>query len=141
MATNKRLITALEAVPLFADLPPKHLKKIAELATVANFMTGASIVRQGVVGDSFYVVLTGQGKVVANGRTVARLLPGDHFGEISLIDGGERSATVISETPMTLLEVTQKHFLAMLAKDPEVTLALLEGLARSVRRLDRSLAG
>ena len=141
MATNKRLMTALAAVPLFADLPRKHLKKIADLAVVANFMAGASIVRQGIVGDSFYVVLTGQAKVVANGRTVARVRPGDHFGEISLIDGGERTASVLSETPMTLLEITQKQFLDMLANDPEVTMLLLQSMARAVRRLDRSLAG
>jgi CRP-like cAMP-binding protein len=141
VATNKRLMAALGAVPLFADLPTKHLKKIADLAEVANFMSGASIVRQGVVGDSFYVVLSGQAKVVANGRTVARVVPGDHFGEISLIDGGERTASVVSETPMTLLEITQKHFFDMLSKDPEITVILLEGIARAVRRLDRSLAG
>jgi CRP-like cAMP-binding protein len=67
--------------------------------------------------------------------------PGDHFGEISLIDGGERTASVISETPMTLLEITQKQFHDMLVKDPEVTMLLLQSMARAVRRLDRSLAG
>ena len=97
--------------------------------------------KQGVIGDSFYVVLTGQAKVVANGRTLHRLLPGDHFGEISLLDGGERTASVVAETPMTLLEIMQKQFFSMLTKDPETTVALLEGIARAVRRMDRSLAG
>ncbi len=114
---------------------------MAELAEIARFMAGASIVKQGVIGDSFYVVLTGQAKVVANGRTLHRLLPGDHFGEISLLDGGERTASVVAETPMTLLEITQKQFFSMLTKDPETTVALLEGIARAVRRMDRSLAG
>lgn len=134
-------MVALEAVPLFAGFSARHLKRLAELAEVASFMAGASIVRQGVVGDSFYVVLEGQAKVVANGRTVSRLRPGDHFGEISLIDGGERTASVVSETPMTLLEISQKQFFDMLSRDPQVTLLLLENMARAVRRLDRSLAG
>lgn len=134
-------MVALEAVPLFAGFSARHLKKLAELAEVASFMAGASIVRQGVVGDSFYVVLEGQAKVVANGRTVSRVRPGDHFGEISLIDGGERTASVVSETPMTLLEISQKQFFDMLSRDPQVTLLLLENMARAVRRLDRSLAG
>jgi CRP/FNR family cyclic AMP-dependent transcriptional regulator len=140
MAT-KQLIAALGGVPLFEGLSKKQMKQVAELAEIARFMAGASIVKQGVIGDSFYVVLTGQAKVVANGRTLHRLLPGDHFGEISLLDGGERTASVVAETPMTLLEITQKQFFSMLTKDPEITVVLLEGIARAVRRMDRSLAG
>ena len=140
-ATIKQLTTVLEAVPLFEGLSHKQLRKVADLADVARFMAGATLVKQGVVGDSFYVVLTGQAKVIANKRTLNRLLPGDHFGEISLLDGGPRSASVVAETEMTLVIITQKDFLAMLRKDPEITVCLLEGMARTVRRLDRSLAG
>lgn len=139
--TMKQLTTVLGAVPLFETLSKKQLKKVAGLADVARFMGGATLVKQGDIGDSFYVVLTGQAKVVANGRNVNRLLPGDHFGEISLVDGGPRTASVVAETEMTLVIITQKDFLAMLAKDPSITLSLLEGMARTVRRLDRSLAG
>jgi CRP/FNR family cyclic AMP-dependent transcriptional regulator len=139
--STKQLIAALGGVPLFESLTNKQMRQVAELAEVARFMSGASIVKQGALGDSFYVVLTGQAKVVANGRTVHRVLPGDHFGEISLLDGGERSASVVAETPMTLLEITQKQFFTMLKKEPDTTVALLEGLARAVRRMDRSLAG
>ena len=140
-ATIKQLTTVLEAVPLFEGLSHKQLRKVADLADVARFMAGATLVKQGVVGDSFYVVLTGQAKVIANDRTLNRLLPGDHFGEISLLDGGPRSASVVAETEMTLVIITQKDFLAMLGKDPEITVCLLEGMARTVRRLDRSLDG
>ena len=58
-------------------------------------MEGHSIVREGDDGDSFFVVLAGQAKVVVKGRTVAATLPGDHFGEISLLDGGPRTASVL----------------------------------------------
>ena len=140
-ATYKQLTTVLGAVPLFEGLSRKQLKKVTDLADVARFMGGATLVKQGEIGDSFYVVLTGQAKVVASGRTMIRLLPGDHFGEISLLDGGPRSASVVAETEMTLVIITQKDFLSMLAKDSEITMCLLAGLARTVRRLDRSLAG
>lgn len=140
-ATNKQLMTVLGAVPLFQDLSIKQLRKVVDLAEVARFMEGATLVKQGELGDSFYVVLTGQAKVVANGRTINRLIPGDYFGEISLLDGGPRSASVLAETEMTLVIITQRGFLAMLAKDPEITICLLEGMARTVRRLDRSLGG
>ena len=141
MATNKQLMAVLAAVPLFDGLSQKHLKKIAGLGTVARFMSGATIVKQGVIGDSFYVVLQGQAKVVVNGRTLNELLPGDHFGEISLLDGDVRTASVVSQTDMTLLEIMQKEFLAMLAQDPEITVELIVGVARIVRRMDRTLAG
>jgi CRP-like cAMP-binding protein len=140
-ATIKQLTAVLGVVPLFEGLTKKQLKKVADLADVARFMSGATIVKQGDIGDSFYVVLTGQAKVVVSGRTVNRLLPGDHFGEISLLDGKPRTASVAAETEMTLVIIMQKDFLALLAKDPEITLVLLEGMARTVRRLDRSLAG
>lgn len=140
-ATNRQLMTVLRAVPLFEDLSQKQLKKVADLTEVARFMAGATLVKQGEIGDSFYVALTGQAKVVANKKTMNHLLPGDHFGEISLLDGEPRSASVVAETEMTLVIITQKDFLALLAKDPEITVCLLEGMARTVRRLDRSLAG
>lgn len=140
MATSKQLITVLSAVPLFGGLSKKQLKKVADLGEVARFMPGASIVRQGVIGDSFYVVLMGEARVVVNGRTINRLRPGDHFGEISLLDGGERTASVVSETEVMLFELTQKDFFAMLAADPAITVELLAGVARAVRRMDRSLA-
>ena len=140
MATNKQLMTVLHAVPLFEGLSTKQLKAVAELAEVARFMGGVAIVKEGVIGDCFYVVLTGQAKVVANGRTLTRLLPGSHFGEISLLDGGPRTASVVSETEMTLVMVEQRDFLGMLAEQPDISIALLEGMARAVRRMDRSLS-
>ncbi|MGZ4110305.1 MAG: cyclic nucleotide-binding domain-containing protein [Actinomycetota bacterium] len=140
MATNKQLMAVLGAIPLFEGLSQKQLKKLTALGQIASFMAGATIVHQGVIGDSFYVILSGQAKVVVNGRTVNRLLPGDHFGEISLLDGQERTASVVSETPMTLLEILQTHFFEMLQQDPEISVAILEGLARAVRRIDRTLA-
>ena len=140
-ATTKQLTAVLGAVPLFVGLTKKQLRKVTDLADVGRFMAGATLVKQGDIGDSFYVVLTGQAKVVVSGRTVNRLLPGEHFGEISLLDGKPRTASVVAETEMTLVIITQKDFLGLLAKDPEITLGLLEVMARIVRRLDHSLAG
>ena len=141
MAKSKpKLEPVLAAVPLFEGLSKRHLKKLAGLAEMANFMEGANIVKEGDAGDSFYVVLVGEGKVTVKGRTVHRVMPGDHFGEISLLDGGERTATVTAVTPMTLLMIVRKNFLKELEQDPSVSVALLESLARTIRRVDRSLA-
>lgn len=137
---KQKLEPVLAAVPLFEGLSKRHLKKVADIAEMANFMQGASIVKEGAPGDSFYVALIGEAKVTVNGRTVHRILPGDHFGEISLLDGGERTATVTAETPMTLLMIQRKNFLKELEREPDVAVSLLESLARMIRRVDHSLA-
>ena len=98
MATVK-LETVLGYVPLFRGLTKRQLKHLASLCDMAEYMAGASIVKEGTAGDAFYVVLKGQAKVTSNKRFIRRMMPGDHFGEIAALDGGERSATVTSETP------------------------------------------
>jgi CRP/FNR family cyclic AMP-dependent transcriptional regulator len=130
----------LEAIPLFAGLSKRQLKKVAAIGEIVEYLGGASVVREGDIGDSFFVVLSGQGKVTVNGRVVHRVLPGDHFGEVSLLDGGPRTASVVAETPMNLLMIARAGFNKILRADPQLALALLESLARMIRRVDRSLA-
>jgi CRP/FNR family transcriptional regulator, cyclic AMP receptor protein len=141
MATNKQLLAALGAVPLFEGLSRRHLKAIADLADVAAFMAGASLVKEGRPGESFFVILSGEAKVTVKGRRVHRAIPGDHFGEISLLDGGPRTASVVSETPMTVLMIERSDFQKVLRNDPTLAMHLLRSMARSIRRVDRSLAG
>jgi CRP-like cAMP-binding protein len=131
----------LAGVPLFAGLPTRHLKRIRDLAEPADYMAGASLVKEGTEGDAFYVIIEGLAKVVAGKRTIHRLMPGDYFGEISLLDGGVRTASVVSETPLKVLVIDRKRFLKLLEDESGISLALLEGLARTIRRTDRSLAG
>jgi CRP-like cAMP-binding protein len=141
MATNKQLVTALSAVPLFEGLSSRQLRQIAGVADVADFMAGSSIVREGEPGESFFVILSGEARVVVRDRTVHRSVPGDHFGEISLLDGGARTASVISETPMTLLMIGRREFQRVLRKDPTLAMHLLKSMARTIRRVNRSLSG
>jgi CRP/FNR family transcriptional regulator, cyclic AMP receptor protein len=131
----------LAGVPLFAGLPTRHLKRIRDLAEEADYMAGASLVKEGTEGDAFYVIIEGLAKVVAGKRTIHRLMPGDYFGEISLLDGGVRTASVVSETPLKVLVIDRNRFLKLLEDESGISLALLEGLARTIRRTDRSLAG
>jgi CRP-like cAMP-binding protein len=131
----------LAAVPLFDGLSSRHLRRIRDISEVAEFMPGATIVKQGTTGDSFFVVAQGQAKVIASGRTIRRLLPGDYFGEIALLDGGERTATVSSETPMTLVEIKRNAFTKLVKEEPKIALGILKGLARMVRQAERPLHG
>ncbi len=138
---NLKLDVVLAAVPLFDGLPRRHLKRLANLAEVADYMADHTIVREGEAGDAFYVVLAGQAKVTSNGKLVNRILPGDHFGEISLLDGDVRTATVASETPMTLLMLSRARFLKAIREEPDMALNLLASLAKQVRRTTRTLVG
>jgi CRP/FNR family cyclic AMP-dependent transcriptional regulator len=126
-------------VPLFESLSKRHIKKIAGLTSTARYHEGATVIREGDPGDSFFVAVEGQAKVVARGKTLARLIPGDHFGEISLLDGGPRSASVVAETPLTLLTLSRSSFLKVVREDADLARAMLASLARMVRRVDRSL--
>jgi CRP/FNR family cyclic AMP-dependent transcriptional regulator len=137
---NAKLDAALASVPLFEGLTKRQLKKLTANAEVVDYMAGASVVKEGDIGDSFFVMLTGQAKVTVKGRTVNRSLPGDHFGEISLLDGGPRTATVVTETPVSMLMLTRGQFRKTVADDPDLAVSLMESLARMIRRVDRSLA-
>ena len=131
----------LAGVPLFAGLPTKHLKRIRDLAEPADYMAGASLVKEGTEGDAFFVILEGLAKVVVGKRTINRLMPGDYFGEISLLDGGLRSASVVSETPLKVLVIDRAPFLKLIESEGSIAIALLETTARAIRRTDRSMSG
>ncbi len=136
MATTK-LEDVLAYVPLFRELNKRQLKHLAGLMDVADFMADAAIVREGSKGNAFYVVLKGQAVVTMGDRFLTRLVPGDHFGEIAAIDGGERSASVTSETPVQLAVMTRMDLQKALRDDPELALALMTALAQMVRRANK----
>ena len=134
-----KLGPVLAAVPLFEGLSKRQLRQVAALTEPAHFMVDHSIVREGEPGEIFYVMLAGQAKVQVNGRTVSRLLPGDHFGEISLLDGEPRSASVVTETPVTLVMIKRTAFMKLLQAEPAIALGVMGSLARMIRRVDHSL--
>lgn len=140
MATRAR--DALAQVPLFADLAPRYLKRLADRMEEHRFMDGASIVRADDIGDTFYVILEGEAKVVApNGRVVNHLRPGEFFGEISLLDGGPRTATVVAETPMRMLALSRPAFRELIEYEPGVAVGMLKHVAAMLRRLERPASG
>ena len=102
---------------------------------------GTALAEEGKPGDTFYVILSGQAKVVRRGRTIAHLMPGDWFGEISLIDGGPRTASVVTETPAEVMTLSRKPFESMIQREPTIVLAMLEELARRLRNAERPLTG
>jgi CRP/FNR family cyclic AMP-dependent transcriptional regulator len=133
-----KLEDVLSLVPMFRGLSKRHLRHVASLCEVADFMEGATLVKQGEVGDTFYVVLAGQARVMVGDHFVARVLPGDHFGEIAVLDPGERTASVISETPMTMAILHRRELVQALRDDPELSLHMMSEVAKMFRRLSDS---
>jgi CRP/FNR family transcriptional regulator, cyclic AMP receptor protein len=136
---GKRGVHLLAAVPLFSDLSSRHLKRIADLAEEVRFSAGDLIVQEGQPGGTFYVILEGEAKVTRKGRKLNALYPGDFFGEVSLLDGGPRTATVAAETPIVAIRLFRKEFAKLIAADPEIALKILAELASRIRRTHRSV--
>jgi CRP-like cAMP-binding protein len=128
-------VTALETIPLFDGLAKRHLRKLAEEADVVRFKPGRPIVEEGQGGEAMYVVLSGTAAVVRGRRSVARLIPGDFFGELSALDAGPRSASVVAETPVDVLRLFRHTLQDLLQTEPALVFRMLEGLARRMRQV------
>ena len=140
MAGRRRDVLA--QVPLFSELPPRIRKRIGDRMEEQRYMEGTRVVRYGDDGDSFYVIMEGEAKVQSRSdRTINRLLPGDFFGEISLLDGGPRTATVVAETPITMLVLARRDFRTLIESEPDVAVRLLRHAATMLRRLERPTTG
>ena len=96
---------SLESVPLFRDCSSEVLDRLAEAMTEFEFATGAPIVQQGQVGNGLYIVVSGGVSIVAGSEELARLGPGDFFGELAVVTGQPRSATVEVVEDAELLRV------------------------------------
>jgi CRP/FNR family transcriptional regulator, cyclic AMP receptor protein len=132
----------LAQVPLFSHLSRRQLRRLADSTTEQRYMEGARIVREGEEGDSFFVIIEGQARVVnKSDETINELVPGDFFGEISLLDGGVRTASVVAETPLTVLVLKRNAFRKIVSEDSAVATKLLEYVAGLLRRLERPMAG
>jgi CRP-like cAMP-binding protein len=132
---------ALSRAPLFADLSRRQLRKIADASAVSSFGAGKEIVKDGVAGSVFYVILEGEAKVTKRGRTVKRLGPGKFFGELAVIAGSVRTASVIAETPLTCVTLSGRNFRKVLHDEPGLALKVVEILARRLIETENPLVG
>jgi CRP/FNR family cyclic AMP-dependent transcriptional regulator len=137
--TKRQTATALAGVPLFSGFSKRELNRLAGDTDELTFGAGEAVVREGDLGETMFVVLEGEGKVVRNGKKVGSVLPGDFFGELAAIDAQPRSASVVAVTQLRVLRLFRRHLLALLKDEPQITLKLLDGIVRRVRQIDRSL--
>jgi CRP-like cAMP-binding protein len=119
----------------------KDLEKIAKAGDEVAMPAGTTIVDQGQTGREAFVVLEGSVIVKRNGKKVATLGAGTVVGELSLLDHGPRTATVICETDCKLLLLSQRHFMAVVDEVPALSHKLMASLAGRIRDLDRQYYG
>lgn len=131
-------IKRLADVPLFEGLAKSELRTLARESSEKIYAAGTVVIEEGQKGGRFFLVLGGRAKVLTKGRTRRHLAPGDFFGEMSLIDGSPRSATVVAETDLTLLTIASWNFMAILQESWPMTRKVMADLCRRIRSLDRS---
>jgi CRP/FNR family cyclic AMP-dependent transcriptional regulator len=125
-----------KAVPIFEGCTKKQLRHVANIARIFDAPAGSVLTRAGEPGDVFFLILDGTVRVeVASGRYVS-LHPGAFFGEMSLLDGGPRSATAVSDTSVRLLVIDRGNFSRLQREVPELTQTLLVTLSQRVRQVE-----
>jgi CRP-like cAMP-binding protein len=135
--TERDWVEVLGALPLFSQLGKRQVRRIARLARVVDYSPDEEIVRAGEHGDSFYLLL--EGRAAAAGKSRA-LRPGDFFGEMALIDGLPRSATITATTAVRAMKLPRRAFITALEQDVRIGLAIMAVLAGRIRRLERTVS-
>jgi CRP-like cAMP-binding protein len=127
----------LAQVPIFAGCSKRELAIITRAAKEVSHKEGTVIAREGERGIGLFLILEGQCNVTIGGKTKARLGPGDFFGEVALLDGGPRTATVTAMSPVRLAGITGWVFRGLLMEHPSIALRTLESVAGRLRSVSK----
>ena len=139
MARDEKL-DLLHRIPLFSAFDGKKLERLGMLADEVDVPAGKVLMRQGDSGSDMMVLVRGQVSVERDGERLNTLGPGDFFGEIALVDGGPRTATVTVESPASLLVISHRDFHSLMDEFPEVAQQVMNALANRVRHLEPDAA-
>ncbi len=116
-------------IPLFSGLSDRELRSLAHRAEQVSLPEGTDVVTEGASGVEFFVLMSGSAKVTRGGRTLSKLGPGDSFGELALLAGTPRRATVTTTAPCEVMVLIRNDFVALLDDFPRMTRKMLTALA------------
>jgi len=136
---SSQKIDLLKKVPFFSNLSQRHLREISKHADQVQVETGKVMAQQGKTGWEFIFIVEGKARVEKNGKVIRQLSGGDFFGEIALIDGKPRTATVTAETDMTVLIVHKTSFDHLLDTIPGLQKKILLSLCDYLRRAEKAV--
>ncbi|MEI7859121.1 MAG: cyclic nucleotide-binding domain-containing protein [Acidimicrobiales bacterium] len=140
MATGPKA-TDLKSIWLFSSCTGAELRKIRASLDALTVPAGKVLVEEGRIGQEFFIIVDGKATVTRNGRKVATLSAGDHFGELALLDRRPRSASVTSTTHLDVLVMSQRQFNGLLESVPTIARKLLSALATRLREADAKAFG
>jgi CRP/FNR family transcriptional regulator, cyclic AMP receptor protein len=128
---------SLRAVPMFSELPEKDLRRLAESMQERTYSDGQEVMVEGEGGIGFFVILDGSAKVSVGGGDVRTLGPGDSFGEMAIIDGHARSASITAGEGLRCAGMTRWHFRPFVRDHPDFAWAIMQALVKRVRDAER----
>ncbi len=137
MATREEIADAIAGMAMFADLARPQLLGVASLFEEAFFPQGARILRQGLTGSGFYVILDGEADVIADGQKRATLARGDFFGEVSVLLGEPPIADIVATRPLRCIVISGPGLEPFLVEQPKVMFRMLQAMARRLRGSNR----
>jgi len=128
----------LATVPLFTAISKRHRRSIAKIASLSNIEMAEQLVTEGTPGTVFGVIVDGVLRVVKNGRTVARMGPGEFFGEVAVLDPGPRTASLVAETAGRCMKIRGQDLARLMSTEPGVGAEIARVLARRLREASGS---
>ena len=134
------VVDILAGFALFADLTTPELENIVHTFDEQQFNTNVRVIRQGLSGSGFYVILDGAATIRVDGKDRATLRPGDYFGEISCLLGEPPVSDIVAERPLRCLVLPCERLEQFLVAHPRVLFRLMQGEARKVRNTTRWLS-
>jgi len=138
--TSLGWLSTMRQVPLFQELGGRHLGRVIRLAELRRYTAGAAVVRAGAPGDCFHIVLDGRARAETPDGNQYSLQAGDSFGELALIDGAPRAATVTAVDDLTTARLARPAFLKLLRDEPAIAGGVLRGVVRIVRAVEADMA-
>jgi CRP-like cAMP-binding protein len=137
MATRDEIVDQIAGFALFADLTTPQLQKIAHLFEEEVYAEGARVLRQGLSGSAFHIILDGEAAVVIDGEQRATLGRGDFFGEVSILLGEPPVADIVASRPLRCLVLPGPQVQSVLLDNPSLMYRMLQALARRLRNANR----
>jgi CRP/FNR family transcriptional regulator, cyclic AMP receptor protein len=113
-------VSQMKSIPLFRDVPDEALNKVATFAELESHPEGAAVVKEGGYANDFFAIEDGTAKVERDGEELAQLGPGDVFGEQALLEGEQRSASVIATSPLRVIKIAHWELDKMKRDMPQV---------------------
>lgn len=132
-AVAKASVDMLKNVPLFADLDARELEQISASMRERRFAKGATVTQEGAGGAGFFVVESGRAEVSVDGTARGTIGPGDYFGEIALLTGSERTATITAASDMLCYGMTPWDFRPLVESNSAIAWKLLTAMAEKLR--------